>query len=208
VKREYDCASDKKPEGVAAMVAPLFQSMINKPIVVTMDPQGKAVSVKIPDDVKESIAKTPGGAQLASMLSDEGMKNLMQMGTLPDKPVRPGDTWNRTTTMKNPMLGDMTIETTWRYVGTEQRGGKELEKIASQIKMQFGEGKEGKARITAQDNQGTIYFDNQKGDLVESTTDSKMTIQVSVQGQQFDQVLENKQTLVRKPAETSPSKPQ
>jgi len=74
--------------------------------------------------------------------------------------------------------------------------------------MQFGEGKEGKARITAQDNQGTIYFDNQKGDLVESTTDSKMTIQVSVQGQQFDQVLENKQTLVRKPAETSPSKPQ
>jgi hypothetical protein len=206
VKSEYDSASDKKPEGIAAMVAPLFQSMIDKPIVVTMDPQGKAVSVKIPDDVKESIAKTPGGAQMASMLSDEGMKNLMQMATFPEKPVRPGDTWNRATTVKNPMLGDMTVETTWRYVGTEQRGGKELVKITSQIKMQFGEGKEGKAKITAQDNHGTIYFDNQQGFLVENATDSKMTIQVSVQGQQFDQVLENKQTLVRKPA--APSKPQ
>jgi hypothetical protein len=200
---DYDSASDKKPEGLAANVAPAFEAITGKPFIVTVNSLGKAVEVKLPEGLKESVSKMPGGAQLSGMFSEEGVKNMTQMATLPEKPVSPGDTWGRKTKMKNPVLGDMTVETTSRYLGFEIRDGKKLEKIALEIKMQFGEGKDAKAKIVDQDSQGTIYFDNQQGQLVESTSDSKMTLRMSIQGQEFEQVVETKVAYVRKGKESA-----
>lgn len=205
---DYDSASGKKPEGLAASVAPILEALTGKPFMITMNPLGQAVEVKLPEGLKENAAKTPGGAQLSGMFSEEGVKNMMQVATFPEKPLRAGDTWDRKTTMKNPVLGDMTIATTWRYLGAEKRDGRELEKIAVDIKMQFGEGKDAKVKIADQESQGTIYFDNQQGRIVQSGSNSKMTIQMSIQGQGFEQVVETKQTYVQKGEELAPDKVQ
>ena len=59
---EYDSQSDKKPEGMAAMMAPMFKGMLGKPYTTKMDSRGKILEMKLPQGLAESIGKIPGGA--------------------------------------------------------------------------------------------------------------------------------------------------
>jgi hypothetical protein len=105
--------------------------------------------------------------------------------------------------MKNPVTGEMTIETTFRYVGPEVRDGRELEKIAMEMKMHFGEGGNVTVKLTDQASEGTLYFDNELGQFVTSESTSTMKMQMSVLGQQIEQEIETSTTTERVPQRSS-----
>jgi hypothetical protein len=203
VMLEYDTQSDQEPEGMAVMMASAFGGMIGKSCITKMDSRGNILEIKLPQGLAENMSKLPGGAQLGSMFSEEGMKGMAEIATLPEDPVNPGDTWTRTATMKNPVTGDMTIETTFRYVGPEVRDGRELEKIAMEMKMHFGEGGNVTVKLTDQASEGTIYFDNELGQFVTSESKSTMKMQMSVLGQQIEQEIETSTTTERVPQRSS-----
>jgi len=208
VMMEYDSQSGKKPEGIAAMIAPMLEAMVGKPLTTKMDARGRVLEVKLPEGLKESVGKMPGGGMVGEMFTPEGVKQMAEVALLPEQVVRPGDTWACKAGMKNPMLGDLKMETTFRYLGTERRGGKELEKIGMEIVMQFGAdkmqlggGQEAMVKITAQKNQGTMYFDAEAGRFVESESKSTMAMQISVLGQKIDQEIETTTKAQWKPLE-------
>ncbi len=205
VMMEYDSQSEKKPEGMAAIMASVFKAMIDKPYTTKMDSRGKILEMKLPQGLAESMSKLPGGAQLGSMFTEESMKGMAEIATFPKKAVKPGDTWTRTATMKNPMTGDMTTDTTFRYVGSEVRDGRELEKITMDITMRVGEGGSVKMKITDQSNKGTLYFDNAAGQFVSSDSLSKMKMKMSVLGQEMVQEMEIQSKVENRPQE-SPEK--
>jgi hypothetical protein len=200
---EYDSQSDKKPEGMAAMMAPMFEGMLNKPYTTKMDSRGKILEMKLPQGLAESMNKLPGMAQLGDMFNEKSMKGMAQIATFPKKPLKPGDTWTRTATMKNPMTGDMITDTTFRYVGSEVRDGRELEKIAMEMKMRVGEGGNMKMEITDQSNTGTLYFDNAAGQFVSSDSKSKMKMKISVLGQEMEQEMEVQSKVESRPQESA-----
>ena len=203
VMMEYDSQSDKKPEGMAAMMAPMFKGMLNKPYTTKMDSRGKILEMKLPQGLAESMNKLPGGAQLGSMFTEESMKGMAEIATFPEKPLKPDDTWTRTATIKNPVGGDMITETTFRYVGSEVRDGRELEKITMDVKMRVGEGGNVKMKITDQATKGTIYFDNAAGQFVSSESKSKMKMKISVLGQDMVQEMEILSKVESRPQESA-----
>jgi hypothetical protein len=186
---DYDSASDKAPEGLAAKLAPVFGAVVKQPIKVKITSCGTTRDLKLPEGMLEQMKK--GLGPVAEMFSDDSFRQMANLAVLPEEPVVPGKTWSHQATLKNAMFGKAQVDTTFRYEGEEDRGGKPLEKIASTMKMQFGE-KIGQANIAVkqQDNRGTIYFDNTAGRIIESTGKTRMKIEISIAGMKLDQDME------------------
>jgi hypothetical protein len=201
---EYDSRADKKPEGLAGMIAPVFEAMVGKSFNVKMDGRGKVLEVKFPKGLLESLKKVPGASQAGAMFTEESMKGMTEMGVLPEKPVNSGDAWKQESTMKNPFLGEIKIEVTYRYLGTESRDGKELDKIGLEMKMQSAPGKPGemKAKIGDQESTGTLFFDEALGQFVGGTVKTTLKMQISLGGQNINQDIEMTQEWKRTSAGT------
>ena len=206
---DYDSASGKPPEGLAKLVGPVFDSMVKKPFTMKMDPQGKVSDMKLPQGFLESINKV-AGAQMGNMFSEEGLKQMtgsQGMAVLPEKAIAVGHTWSQQTGMDMAMLGKIAVKYTYKYEGIEKRDGKELEKIAHTLEMDISPQKDKpqpfEVKMTDQKMQGTTYFDNEAGRLVENKTGGTMKMTLSVAGQQIEQEIDMSQTLRLVPGETS-----
>ena len=99
----------------------------------------------------------------------------------PQEPLTKGQTWTDKEDFQLPALfGTLGIDEKFEYLGTERRGGVELQKIGITLVMASGEGKPGQPKPGAakrdqlipatpmlkfkkSDANGTIYFDNAQG---------------------------------------------
>lgn len=202
---EYDSASEKPPEGMAKMIAPMFQGIVKKPTTLKMTPRGEVLEVKLPQEVLETLKKGPAGGPAASMFSEEGMKQMMEIAVLPEEPVAPGATWTRKAVLSNPALGKETVETTFRYEGPENRNGQQLQKITTDTRTKRAEepGKEKPktpVEVKQQQAKGTIYFDAAAGHLAESISTMTMKLEATFGGQTMAQDIETKQQMKLQPA--------
>lgn len=200
---DYDSESDAKPEGLATMVAPVLGAMIGKSYVIRMDSQGNILDLKLPEGVADEMKKLPGMAQMGDMFSEEKMKDMSQLASFPEGPVKVGDTWNRTVTVKNPLTGNMTTDTKFSYLGPEVVKGRELEKIGQKVTLTFAQGGQIAIELTDQSNEGVLYFDNALGRFVRSDVKMKMTMQMSAMGQQFSQQMETTAKIELEPVTAS-----
>jgi hypothetical protein len=162
-----------------------------------MNSRGQILEMKLPKELMDSLNKVAGGGQMGGFLSEEGLKEMGQMGLLPEKAVHPGDTWSR----EAAVMG-MKVEATYRYIGTEVRNGKELDKIGMAMKMQFGGEKEAKMKVKNQQSDGSMYFDNEAGRFVSGKNKMKMTMEIPVSNQTLEMDMEITQEWKVKPEGT------
>ena len=214
---DYDSASGKPPEGLAKLTAPVFEAMVKKPFTMKMDPQGKVSDMKLPPGFVESINNIAGG-QLGNMFSEEGLKQMTGQGMaeLPEKPVSKGDTWMQEMGMQLGPLGKIAVKNTSRYEGTENRDGKELDKIAIKMEMNIVPEKDKpqgiQVKMKDQKIEGTKYIDNEAGHPVEIKVGGPLKMSVAAMGQEMELEMEMSQTLRLVPSETpakaaAPEKP-
>ena len=185
---EYDSASDKEPEGLAKMLASSFKAMLKQPITMKTSPRGKMSDVKVPAAMQGLLkqANNPAG----EMLSAEGMQKLGGMSALPEEPIKPGKTWSEKATVKSPM-GNMEVETNFRYLGNVQQQGQTLEKIAQKMTMKLAGGeKKLPMEIKKQEGKGTLLFDNVAGHPVSNAMKMNMTMELEVVGQKIERDVE------------------
>jgi len=206
VMLEYDSAAGKEPEGMATMLAPMMNAMVKKPFLHKMTARGEILEMKPPQGFVESINKLSGGGA-GGLFSDDMMKQMSALGVFPEEPVTPGKTWSRKVTSKVPVLGSMTVESTFRYVGSEDRGGRTVEKIAVTMLMKLGEEK-GQPGLTIKDveTDGTLLFDAAAGRLVQMQAKMKMKMSIAVGTMKIEQDMEMDQRMEPKPAETDAKK--
>jgi hypothetical protein len=208
---DYDSDPPKPAEGIiAASVTPLFDALVKKPFAMKIDPRGQVTDMKLPAGLVEALGKAGIGA-MQGMFSEDALKQMTGLGlTLAEKPVAKDDTWSRDASVAMPMLGAMKTTTKYRYDGTETRDGKELDKIACTMQMDIVPPKDQPAAVQAkigdQKTEGTIYFDNQAGRLVECKMTSKITMTVDVAGQHLDIQTTLDQTLRLSPPEKTAEK--
>jgi hypothetical protein len=210
VMLDYDSASGKEPEGMARMLEPFFSGVLKKPFKMKMTPRGEVIEMKPPQGFLEGVNKMVGGDAMGGLFSEESMTKMSAFGSCPEEPVTPGKTWSRKVTTKVPVLGPMTVETLFRYVGTEDRGGRTLEKIAATMQMKTQDKQEKQEKPAAGmkgiESDGFLYFDNEAGRMAETQAKIKMNISVTVGTMNVEQDVEMDQRMELKHAEAAARK--
>lgn len=191
---EYDSKDGKKPDGpVGALVGPLFEAMVGTEISFKQGADGKLTNAKISEKLANAMKANPVLAQMGGTFSEEGLKGMMQQSSLPlpAEALTKGKSWSHQVEMKTP-IGLTKMTTTYTYQGSETRDNVMLEKITtkSEMTIEAGENQDVKVKVKDSDIQGTVYFDNRAGQIVDATQTQKMTMEIAVMGQN----LESKQT--------------
>lgn len=164
---EYDSAAQAKPVGLAKDVAEAVGPLIGAKFFVTMNSRGEIVDVKLSEEAAR-LLESPAAARWKKTFSKDGLAEVLRQSAavLPEKPVEAGSTWTVPTTSKSP-LGPIKMSHKYTYQGTEQRGGKSLEKLSVETKLELEEAK-GKPQLKEQTHKGVLYFDAEAGRFVET----------------------------------------
>jgi hypothetical protein len=172
---------DKKAENT--LLEPLLEVLrISAKVKTTtlIDNANRIKSIEFTDNPAEKV-----GEDYKSQFDPEKKKKEAEneLTSLPDKPVKVGDSWTHTTESDIGGGQTLTLETRYEYAGTEQKGNKTLDKITlkttgvtyamdpntkSPLKIKSSE-----LKITS--SEGKVLFDRTLGAIVEST--SKMRIE-------------------------------
>jgi len=197
----FDSAGSQPAAGVWASLAPILTSMIGADFSLKMNARGEISEVTIPQQTVETVAKLPKLGQLREFFSAEGLKQLMgsSLVVLPAEAVPAGHAWTVTRKARNPLAGPQLVTAALTYVGPEQRGGRQLQKITIDLDtlpdQAAGVNPQSQAaQVKQQEGRGFVYFDNASGRLAESELRQTMTMAVRFGGTTVDQQVE---TLVR-----------
>lgn len=179
---DYDTDSDEPPTGFAAMLAPLYQTMLEEPLRMTMSPRGEFDKLDLPESFATAMKNVPGAAMMGELSSDEGFLDMLQKSSLvlpAPEDLSPGHQWTTKSAMQNPQLGSVTAESTYRYEGTREIEGTDYGVFNVQMKLDFGEDVGGtKLEITNQNCTGEILFDRQAGRLESSKLEQDIDMNV------------------------------
>jgi len=158
-----------------------IQQMQGASFTVTLGPKGDVVKFAGYEPLLKGLAgddlKIRNTIQ-AAMTEDALKKSAREaFAFLPDKPVNPGATWERTSEDALGPLGAMSRTATYTYVGTETVDGRPLDKITWTAHVTYAPPmnknppgsflvKSGKLEVD--DSKGTLYFDAAAGRLARS----------------------------------------
>jgi hypothetical protein len=181
VMLDYDSASQEKPKGLGKMVALLFDPLTKQPIKLTTSPLGKISNLKMPEGFSESIKKAgDAAAQVGGgMPSEEEMRDNIKEGEIvfPEAAVAEGKTWSSEDTTTIPNMGKHKFKSTFRYLGKEKKDGKDLDKISVTKELKSSGDNKDKSGLKSMTTEGTMYFDNTAGIMVETNSNSKTNIE-------------------------------
>ena len=129
--------SQAASDPMSAALAPAVNAIVGASFTTGMKPTGAITSVSGLTALAEKLQKAmPAGTDLSgsgldTLMSDDTMKSALAQGftMLPDRPVKPGETWKSDLTMATPI---MTIMSAWTYTlnALDTTGGGHLARIA------------------------------------------------------------------------------
>jgi hypothetical protein len=157
---------------------------------------------------------------LQATLQEDALKKSVReaLAFLPDRPVKDGDTWERSIEEPLGVLGQLRETRTYKLDGKEDAGGKKLDKITFTTAVDFKPGKRVEnvpyyvlsGRIETKEAKGTVLFDPTTGRVVESKSDLKLvgTMVLSSSDAKVDAVFEQTQSSVVTILNEKPAKKQ
>lgn len=197
-KIAFDSASGKAPVGNPAEVAlsNVFAALVGESFLVTLSPTGAVQKVDGFSRVMDTIlAKMPpGGAGpmfegMKAGLNDDAIRNLFAQSfpQFPDRAVKPGESWENTLAVPNPVLGGILTTSTSSLAGVEQSGGARLARITRKLKIERNPaaapaaGPMGlKTDLQPSSGDGELLFDVEKGRVRRGVT--QLTIPMTMTG--------------------------
>ena len=190
---EYDSAQEEEPVGTAVILATSVDPMVGVEFTQQMSSAGEILAVELSEQAKQQLDAAPSGAQLKEILSQNGLKALLSQAAtvFPTTPVKPGDSWTGSTTSKSP-VGNLSMDMTYTYRGTEMSNGQPLEKIDVEMTVRFPEPNATNGMSIAvrnQKNTGTLYFDAAAGRFAMSELNQNMRLVTTVGGQEQSQIM-------------------
>ncbi|MEX2171551.1 MAG: DUF6263 family protein [Pirellulales bacterium] len=203
---EYDSDSDEAPQGVAAMLAPLYDAMTEGEFKVTMSPRGEILEAEAPPKLLEAMKNIPGAANLGDLSTPDGIKQMIMQGamTLPEGDLKEGETWQTNLEMKT-QLGKMEVATTYEYAGTKEVDGQTYEAIkpAPEIKSVADPNAQMQLTMKGQQADGEILFDREQGRLHSSHLEQTMEMEMEIQGQKINTTIDQTVDMKIKDPESS-----
>ena len=175
-----DIPTDPSILGAAAMVGQSYSMVVG--------PDGTVKSVQGIEELVEAMrASSPPEAapMLDEMFNADILIEIAQQGMqiLPTDPVSPGDSWQTSSTMPNPLLGEVTNNLTFVLDQVEERDGKTVALLSSTGEI-VADAPDGLAGLPMEmdvdaEMTGSLIFELDRGLILSSITTNKMTMTMS-----------------------------
>ncbi|MBL4886161.1 MAG: hypothetical protein JKY95_16720 [Planctomycetaceae bacterium] len=182
---EYDSAENKEVTGAFAMIVKSMAMLVNQDITMTISPQGEASNVSIPEDLVKRFSGP--GSNLGGVNSAEGVKKMMSQGSVifPDKPLAPGDTWQRDLTTDLP-YGTMKSVIVFKYTGRTEKGLHRIDAV-TKISIEPNANIPFQIKMTESEGHGIYMFDATQGVILASGLKQTMNMEITAVGQSTKQ---------------------
>jgi hypothetical protein len=166
---------------------------------VVLDGRNKVKAIEGADALRERVDKLDPRAadllrsRLAADALEQEFEQIHALGALPDGPVKPGASWERTEAFDRGAGLELVLRKKYEYAGTEKKGDKTLDKITAKVlEAKYRQDADSSAplKLTKDEvkvgtSEGTILFDREAGLVVEAREQVQLTgnLTFSAQGQ-------------------------
>ncbi len=183
-----DSAEETPPSGTPLDAV---TALVGTNYTLVLDATGTLKSLEGLEEMREKLLQAmpdPSMAQILDpMLTEDTLRSQWQQGiyTMPEEAVSVGTTWNRSSTMPIPMLGNMTVDSEYEVEAINDG----IVVIASTGTMSIGESGDSQSPVPMQFNNmemiGTARFDIGRGLLLRSESTMTMEMSMAVGGQEM-----------------------
>jgi hypothetical protein len=197
VALSFDSSQDTPARTNAATA--VLAKMVGSHFAYQLDAGGKVTKVI---GLEDFMARNSGGdpasqAIVKSMMNEDTLKQFAVRGQgLPDKPVKVGDHWPYHMDVNTGQVGKMKIELKYTFMGWQQHDDRKcaLLEFAGDMATQPGTST-GPMNVSIEKGKisGDCWFDPELGMVVDSTSDTPMTVKMVMQGKPAS--MEMKQTV-------------
>ena len=191
----FDSASEEKPTDPMMRI---LTAQVGISFRFVLAPSGDVVSIEGAEEMRNAALEAMPEDQRAmaapmfeEMFTDEAMENMLRQGfqSFPNEPVGPGDSWDRSMSMKLPMIGTMTTAMTMTLDRLEERDGTTIAVIgwigSTELTPDAGGGFPGTFDLSSSAMTGTLEFDVDRGLMLTNISSSVMQMAVSAAGQEM-----------------------
>ncbi len=215
-KISYDSA--KEGASTVTPLADFFKVLVGSEFKLTVSPDLKILKIEGRDDFMQKLIKANPSMEplLKQILSDDALKQMADsaFASVPTKPVKKGDTWEKTSKLNMGPIG--TYDTTYKYTYEGKEGKFDKIKLTSNLTYQPPAAntagtlpfKIKDANLKSKKAEGTILFDNEKHRLEKSdlklVLEGKLTIEIG--GTPTEVELNQDQTTTVSTSDTNPVK--
>lgn len=180
---ELDTSSPEASEGLATLLAPAFNALVEHGFTVTMTPDGELGDIEADEELLDAIKNLPGAGGAAP--GEESIKALALPVALPlpTGEIAPGAEWTRATgEVTVPMFGEMKVQGGFRYDGPREGGaaGEVLITPSVRVNAEAPEGGPVTGSVESKQSSGEIVFNRDAGRLESSTINHTMAIKLTV----------------------------
>lgn len=210
---EYDSSKSGEELYVGPpQLRPMMETMgmlVGEHTTMVVDGMGSVRKVEGMNKVVEKMLAKMGSANpivarnLRNTMGDEAVRGNMEQffKVLPEKAVKPGDTWSSTFEQSSPgMGGRMKVDSDWTFAGPEALNGTAGVKMTSVMKIDVAPAKEGeetglapgmKMTVTDGKGSGESYFDPKAGQLLKAVVNMNLPIEISMSAQGQNMAMKN-----------------
>jgi len=121
----YDSATDETPGGIAAMLAPLYEAMLEAEIPFTIQPSGELTRFDPPETLITRLAAVPATRPMSDLVTGVGLRQPTEHVALL-LPTEDGQPRSREVIVENGVLGTLRGELAWTPAEAEA-GAAEIE---------------------------------------------------------------------------------
>jgi hypothetical protein len=153
---------------------------------LTVSPKWEILKFEGYDKLIDKLAGDDAGVRqaLTATLPEDVFKKTVReaMAFLPDRPVKDGDTWERSVESPLGPIGMLRETRTYKLEGKDDVGGKKVDKITFTTAVDFKAGKKVEnlnyyvisGQVEVKESKGTVHFDPAASQLVQIKSDLKL----------------------------------
>jgi hypothetical protein len=181
---DFDSANpDAKGDSQLEALRDVHRGLVKRTTTLVYDKSNRVTAVENDVDILSSLP-AEAQAMAKSQLDPGHLKDAANdaMDEIKSDPIKPGDTWQRSSTTDFGAGQVMQFKTEYTYAGTVAKDGRTLDKITSKTlevnySLQDSPLPLGlkNSDLKATESDGTILFDRELGRVVESTTSMRIT---------------------------------
>lgn len=193
---QFDSSAGEPASGLAAMLAPTYEAMMDGEYRLTVSPRGQVSQVQISPEVEQAIRTAPGVESSGADAAVDAFRATLTewIVPLPDEPPPEGKTWSTRSPAAIPGLAGGEVVTEYEYAGTRELDHRTYAVIRVALQLKLADGAEPTAIVKDEQSGGEAMFDAAAGRLRWMRVEHRATLELALEGQAhigtIDQVID------------------
>lgn len=159
----------------------------------TVSARGEIQNVTVPASVLKEMKAVPGAEKASESWAEEHLQSTLKDNILlvPPTAIAKGKSWKNSVKGQSP-FGKLSGDMHYVYDGSVERDGRKVEKFLLRPKFKIEPDPKAQIAITikAFESEGTAYFDNATGRLVEVASTQRLEVEAESMGKTYSQKTE------------------